>query len=70
MRIVTQGTDPDTVPVQGTCNHCKTTVEFLPHEAKRHSDQRDGDAYEVQCPTCKRQIWTAVYRGGNGYFDR
>ena len=63
MKIIHQGTDPDILPQIGTCTHCRTQVEFLPYEAKRHSDQRDGDAYEIPCPTCKRPIWTAVKRG-------
>lgn len=69
MKIINQGIDPDTVPVRGTCTHCRTQIEFMPHEAKRHSDQRDGDAYEVQCPTCRHPIWAAMPRR-NTQFDR
>ena len=63
MRIISKGTDPGTKPQYATCNHCRTQIEFMPYEAKRHSDQRDGDAYEIQCPTCHRPIWSAIYRG-------
>jgi hypothetical protein len=68
MKIIHQGTDPDTIPQVGTCTHCRTQVEFLPHEATFRSDQRDGDYYELGCPTCKHLI-TVAKRRPNFYED-
>lgn len=56
MKVIKQGTDPSTQPIHATCSNCKTEVEFLPHEARYSSDQRDGDFYSVDCPTCNRTI--------------
>jgi ribosomal protein S27E len=65
MKIIKQGIAPESVPLHGRCNHCRTEIEFLPMEAKYNSDQRDGDFYSIECPTCRRTI-TAAVRGYNG----
>lgn len=62
MRIIQQGTNPASRPLTGSCNHCDTVIEFLPFEAKFHSDQRDGDFYSIECPTCRRQITASAPR--------
>jgi len=66
MKIIHQGTDPATKPQYGTCTYCRTQIEFMPYEAKFHSDQRDGDVYEIPCPTCHKPIWSPVKRGYQG----
>lgn len=66
MKVIKQGIDPATKEIRATCSNCKTEIEFLPHEARYSSDQRDGDFYSVDCPTCKRIITKDVreYIGG------
>ena len=66
MKIIKQGTNPESQPIRGTCNHCHTVIEFHPMEAKYTSDQRDGDFYSIECPTCNRTITAAAVRGYNG----
>lgn len=60
VKIIKQGKVPETTPIRCSCNHCRTVFEFLPVEAKYVSDQRDGDAYKIACPVCKRDCWVAV----------
>lgn len=45
--------------MRGTCSHCKAEVECNRGDAEMLSDQRDGDAYKVRCPTqgCGHEIW-------------
>jgi len=33
---------------------------FEASEAKYVNDQRDGDAYVVQCPECEASLWVAA----------
>lgn len=66
MEIIRQGHDPALTPVQATCNRCDTAIRFFPHEAKYVSDQRDGDFYQIKCPTCGNNITASVRRGYNG----
>lgn len=60
MKVISKGIDPATVPLQCTCGQCRSVIEFLPHEAKYTSDQRDGDFYKIQCPVCGTAITTDV----------
>jgi RNase P subunit RPR2 len=60
MRVVVKGQRPEDRVYRGSCKHCHTTVEFIRIEARYVSDQRDGDALVVTCPTCDQEIWTAV----------
>ena len=69
MKIIRKGTDPAAQPIRATCSNCKTEVEFLPHEARYSSDQRDGDSYSADCPTCKRII-TKNVRGCAQQWER
>lgn len=66
MKIITKGSDPSTVPMRATCSNCKTEIEFLPHEAKYTSEQRDGDFYQIACPVCSHTITKAARSGYNG----
>ena len=67
MKIIERGTDPKTVPIRATCNHCRTVFEFHPIEAKYNSDQRDGDFYSIDCPVCKRTVTKNASRGAYPY---
>jgi predicted RNA-binding Zn-ribbon protein involved in translation (DUF1610 family) len=60
VKILKQGKLAADEVYQGDCNHCGTEVEFQRKEARYVSDQRDGDALVVECPTCKHEIWTSV----------
>lgn len=56
MRVIRQGQDPRLTPVTCTCAQCRSEIEFLPHEAKLVSDQREGDFYQLMCPVCSSTI--------------
>lgn len=60
MKVIFKGTAPSETIHRGTCNRCKTIVEFARHEAKYTSDQRDGDYLTVECPECKALIHASV----------
>lgn len=38
------------------CLGCQSILEFAELEAKRTSDQRDGDFFTIECPVCKRDV--------------
>ena len=59
VKIIKRGEIPELAPMQATCNHCKTEVEFVAAEVKRVFDQRDGDFYQFDCPVCSRSITRA-----------
>ena len=56
MRIIERGTPPNEQPIEGRCRNCKTIFEFMQHEAKRISDQRDGDYWHLNCPVCNQTV--------------
>lgn len=56
MKIIKKGLVPEELPVQVTCNHCRSILEFLITEARFTSDQRDGDFYTINCPVCHHDI--------------
>lgn len=58
MKILKHGTLPETKTYTSTCSHCHCHMEFTRAEAEYLSDQRDGDLLRVECPTCKRDVWT------------
>ncbi len=66
MRIVKYGTDPSDNKVKAKCQNCGTVIEFMPREADRVHDQRDGDYWQIKCPVCPRDITKAVVIGGYG----
>lgn len=53
MKIIREGNaEPETVRFE--CRNCKCIFEALKRlEVRLISDQRDGDYYECECPTCK-----------------
>lgn len=57
VKIIERGQEPELQPMRCRCNHCRTLFEFTALEAQYVSDQRDGDAYKVGCPVCKRDCW-------------
>lgn len=60
VKIIRQGKLSADEVYQAECNQCGTVLEFQRKEARFESDQRDGDALVVTCPTCQHEIWTAV----------
>lgn len=60
MKVLREGRLAEDDIYQGECFHCGAVVEFQRKEARYVSDQRDGDALVVVCPTCSNEIWTAV----------
>lgn len=65
IEIIKRGEDPAEKPIPATCTNCKTDITFLPSDAKRVPDQREGDYYEVICPVCPTKITVAVNRHGD-----
>lgn len=66
MKIIRQGTNPASTPLRGECRCCRTLIEFHPMEAKFVPDQRDGDFYQIDCPTCPSTITVNAPSGYNG----
>lgn len=56
MRIIKAGILPENKVITATCMYCKCVFEFSVKEAKHVSDQRDGDYYQIDCPTCSRTL--------------
>lgn len=54
IRVVKEGTLPETVPYDGVCCYCKTGIECVQSDTfkKQSSDQRDASLCYVKCPTC------------------
>lgn len=40
-----------------TCNNCGTEFEFSGADARIVHDARDGNAYVLPCPVCRRECW-------------
>lgn len=57
MKIIKRGAPPSEIPLQATCHHCKTEIEFVPLEAQFIADQREGDYYRIPCPVCLIYIY-------------
>lgn len=66
MRIIKPGIVPGTAPQTVTCRHCQAVIEFTANEVRRQFDQRDGDYYEFNCPSCTGFVTKAVSSGYNG----
>lgn len=60
MKIIKPGCLTDKSVHRGTCQFCGCVIEFERWEARFQSDQRDGDALIMKCPTCNREIWCDV----------
>lgn len=41
------------------CKNCKAVLRCLASELRLVSDQRDGDAYVLDCPHCHQETWIA-----------
>lgn len=62
MKILFKGTTLDDIPIQADCKKCMSRIEFTIGEARDVSDPRDGNAWVVDCPVCKAEIWVAQRR--------
>ena len=62
MIILEKGTPPEKRLWRGTCNRCKTRVEFEQGEGTFHDDQRDGAYVTVICPVCQHTIYGSEKR--------
>lgn len=56
MKIIKEGTLPETKVYCATCNHCSCVMEFTVGEAIQVSD-RNEEFLTVTCPTCQRKVW-------------
>jgi PHP family Zn ribbon phosphoesterase len=56
MKIIREGKLPETRTYEATCSNCKCVFEFTPPEANLISDPRDGNYFQVACPTCSRLV--------------
>lgn len=55
MEIIKKGELPAEKLYTLTCRYCSTEFRFKQGEAKRISDQRDGNYLSINCPLCHRQ---------------
>lgn len=57
--VTKPGKLPENDRMKGTCSNCKAEVECLRGDTEHLSDQRDGDADKIKCPTkgCHNVIW-------------
>jgi RNase P subunit RPR2 len=60
MKIIQSGKSKEPKEVTATCRGCGCKFSFAAHEAELVSDQRDGDAYVVECPECDYNNWIAA----------
>lgn len=58
IEVTKPGVLPETIKRSGKCNYCGCEFTFTTADARYSSDQRDGDALVVPCPTCTRDVWT------------
>lgn len=63
MKILRKGKHPDETTHQGTCNRCRTEVEFLRSEGEVVHDQREGSFVKVACPVCGSPIYSDLRQG-------
>ena len=62
MRIIKTGDTSETWQGIWSCGHCKCKWEMTTEDKapRRQSDQRDGDAWVMNCPCCHKEIWRDV----------
>jgi uncharacterized protein with PIN domain len=58
--IIKRGTDPREQPINTTCSRCKTEFSFHEADAKRVTDQRDGDYFDLPCPVCGKSCTVSL----------
>jgi hypothetical protein len=48
--------------LSATCDKCGCEFEFNASDARYQSDQRDGDAYIINCPfgQCGKELWIST----------
>jgi len=62
VKIIVPGVLPEEKIITVKCPNCKCQFTFNPPDAKLEFDQRDGDYYAINCPTCGRRC--TVSEGG------
>ncbi len=52
-----------------TCQRCgcEWVMDQSDPKPAQSSDQRDGDAFHMPCPTCKTEVWRNVPHGQDYY---
>jgi len=70
IEIIKKGALPGEKKYRTTCNNCRTEFTFQAKDARRSSDQRDGDALIVKCPLegCGKDVWAQA--GFTSWNDR
>jgi len=58
--VIKRGKPKKEKPIACSCPDCKSVIKFLPTDAKRIPDMRDGDYYELGCPVCGETIRKAI----------
>lgn len=56
IKIIKAGVLPETRQYKCTCRYCGCEFSFTAADARYTHDQRDGDFYTVQCPTCFKPV--------------
>jgi len=57
MKIIKSGKTKKPHPTVVECQYCDCKFSFEKNEAVFKTDPRDGNAYVVGCPECKKSIW-------------
>lgn len=66
MNIIHRGIKPAERRHTVRCTSCSSVMELSESEAKRVSDQRDGDYMSFDCPVCSRLVTFTPRPEGTG----
>jgi len=71
MRVTKQGNLLFGYEGKWTCQRCGCEWEMdkTDPKPKQSSDQRDGDAFYMNCPTCNTVVWRNIPNAGS-YYNR
>jgi hypothetical protein len=69
MKIIRQGIVGSLYVGVWTCQHCgcKWSMDASDPQPARINDQRDGDAFHMPCPTCKKEVYRGIPRSQEFY---
>ncbi len=57
MKILQRGNLPSEATYIVSCRNCQSVLEYTRKEARVVSD-RNETCYVIECPVCKKEIWT------------
>lgn len=60
VEVIARGKTARDPNITTNCNSCSARLRFRKSEARLEIDNRDGDAYVIRCPACRRDVWVDV----------